>query len=325
MQLGFCLPFAGSWATPDNQVTVARRAEELGYSSLWVAQRLLYPLEPRNDYPSAPGQPWPSPFERLVDPIVTLAFVAGATRRIRLGTATLIAAYVPPVVLAKQLATLDIVSGGRLDVGLSLGWSQDEYEACGVPFAERGARLDEYLRCLAALWSDDPVEFSGRFYSVPRSLFQPKPRQRPRPPILVGGYAPATVRRAATLGDGYLGGNVPLDRIAPLVAELRAAAADAGRDPSGASPASPRDPGSFRIVCRGSVRLSDEPLGDDDRRPLWGSLDQIRSDVARYRDAGLDELFFELNFDPALAAPDADPKASMATALLLLEELAPAT
>ena len=312
MQIGFSLPFAGSWATPQNQVTVARRAEELGYSSLWVAQRLLYPLEPRNDYPSALGQPWPSPFERLVDPIVTLAHVAGATRRIRLGTATLIPVYVSPVVLAKQLATLDIIAGGRLDVGLGLGWSQDEYEACGIPFKDRGARLDEYLRCLQALWSDDPVEFSGRFYSVPRSLFQPKPHQRPRPPILVGGYAPATVRRAATLADGYLGGNVPLARVVPLVEELRVAAADAGREP-----------GSLRIVCRGSVRLLDEPLAGGDRRPLWGSLDQIRSDVARYRDAGLDELFFELNFDPAIGSPDADPKASMATALLLLEELAP--
>jgi len=310
MQLGFCLPFAGSWATPDNQVTVARRAEELGYSSLWLAQRLFYPAEPRNDYPSAPGQPWPAAFEQVVDPIVTLAHVAGATRRIRLGTATLIAAYVPPVVLAKQLATLDLVSAGRLDVGLSVGWSEDEYEACGVPFKERGARLDEYLRCLQALWGDDPVEFAGRFYSVPRSLFLPKPRQRPRPPILVGGYAGATVRRAATLADGYLGGNVPLARLVPLVEELRAAAAAAGREP-----------GSFRIVCRGAVRLLDEPFEGDDRRPLWGSLDQIRADVARYRDAGLDELFFELNFDPTIGSVHADAKASMATALHLLEEL----
>ena len=312
MQLGFSLPFAGSWATPDNQGTVARRAEELGYSSLWVAQRLLYPTEPRNDYPSAPGQPWPAAFEAVVDPTVTLAHVAAVTRRIRLGTATLLAVYVPPLVLAKQLATLDIVSGGRLDVGVSLGWSQDEYEACGVPFRERGARLDEYLRCLQALWGDDPVEFSGRYYTVPRSLFRPKPHQRPRPPILVGGYAPATVRRAATLGDGYLGGNVPLARVVPLVGELRAAASAAGRDPD-----------ALRIVCRGSVRLFEEPQPEEDRRPLWGSLDQIRGDVARYRDAGLDELFFELNFDPAIAAPDADPKASMATALRLLEELAP--
>jgi probable F420-dependent oxidoreductase len=312
MELGFCLPFAGSWATPDNQVTVGLRAEELGYSSLWVAQRLLYPLEPRDDYPSAVGQPWPAPFEQVVDPIVTLTHVAGATSRIRIGSATLIAAYVSPVVLAKQLATLDIVSEGRLDVGVSLGWSADEYEACGIPFRERGARLDEYLRCLQALWGDDPVEFSGRFYTVPRSLFLPKPRQRPRPPILVGGYAPATVRRAANLADGYLGGNVPLAKVVPLVDQLRSAARDAGRDPA-----------ALRIVCRGAVRLFDSPLPDDDRRPLWGSLAQIEADVARYRDAGLDELFFELNFDPMIGSRDADAKASMTTALQLLEALAP--
>jgi alkanesulfonate monooxygenase SsuD/methylene tetrahydromethanopterin reductase-like flavin-dependent oxidoreductase (luciferase family) len=143
-------------------------------------------------------------------------------------------------------------------------------------------------------------------------LFLPKPRQRPRPPILVGGYAPATVRRAATLGDGYLGGNVPLARIVPLVQELRSAAADAGRDPA-----------ALRIVCRGAVRLLDAPLDGNDRRPLWGSLDQIQADVARYRDAGLDELFFELNFDATIGSRDADPKAAMSVALHLLEALAP--
>ena len=312
MQLGFSLPIVGTWATPDNQVTVARRAEELGYSSLWVAQRLLYPTQPRNDYPSAPGQPWPPAFEAPVDPIVTLAVVAGATRRIRLGTATLLAVFVPPVILAKQLTTLDLVCDGRLDVGLSLGWSEDEYEACGVPFRERGARLDEYIQCLQALWGPDPVEFSGRFYSVPRSLFQPKPRQRPRPPMLVGGYAKATVRRAVTLADGYIGGNVPLAEVAPLVNEVRSAAEAAGRDPA-----------AFRIVCRGAVRLMESPLSGDERRPLWGSLDQIRTDIARYRELGLDELFFELNFDPTIGAPEADPKVSMATALHLLEALAP--
>jgi probable F420-dependent oxidoreductase len=215
MKLGFALPVAGSWATPSNQVVVARRAEELGYHSLWTVQRLLYPTEPRNDYPSAPGQPWPAPFKMVVDPMVTLAHVAGATRTIRLGTAVVVAAYFAPAVLAKQLATLDIVCGGRLDVGIGVGWSEDEYEAAGVPFHRRGARTEEFLRCLHALWADDPVEFKGEFYSVPRSLFLPKPQQRPRPPILLGGYAPATVRRAVTLADGYLGGNVPLARVAP--------------------------------------------------------------------------------------------------------------
>ena len=312
MELGFSVPVAGSWATPSNQVRVARRAEELGYHSLWTFQRLLYAVAPRNDYPSAPGQPWPAMFQRVVDPIVTLAHVAGATEHIRLGTAVVVYAYFAPAVLAKQLATLDIVSGGRLDVGIGVGWSEDEYEAAGVPFRRRGARLEEFVRCLSALWADDPVEFDGRFYSVPKSLFQPKPRQRPRPPILLGGYTPATVRRAATLADGYVGGNVPLARVAPLVEELRRAAKEAGRDPD-----------AVRVVSRGSVRLVDEPLGGD-RRPLWGSLDQIREDVVRYREAGLDELFIELNFDPIIAAPDADPARSLATALTLLEALAPA-
>jgi len=114
------------------------------------------------------------------------------------------------------------------------------------------------------------------------------------------------------VADGYIGGNVPLERIVPLLDELRGAVADAGRDPA-----------AFRVVCRGAVRLLDEPIGGDGRRPLWGSLDQIRNDIDSYRAAGLDELFLELNFDPAVAAPGADPKAAMDKALRLLDEFAP--
>jgi hypothetical protein len=135
MKLGFSLPMAGAWATPDNQVLVAQRAEALGYHSLWVFQRLLYAVKPQNDYPPLPGQPWPKAFERVMDPLVSLAFVAGVTRRIRLGTSVLIMPYYTPVMLAKQLATLDVVSRGRLDVGLGLGWSMDEFDA-GPPVVE---------------------------------------------------------------------------------------------------------------------------------------------------------------------------------------------
>jgi probable F420-dependent oxidoreductase len=275
MKLGFSLPTAGDWATPENQIRVAREAEALGYHSLWVFQRLLYPLEPRNEYPPVPGKVWPKPFERVLDPIVTLAYVAAATTRIRLGTSVLIMPFYTPVVLAKQLATLDVLSGGRLDVGLGIGWSEDEYEAVGVPFRRRGRRGDEFLRCLDMIWSQDIVEFAGEFFSVPRSRIEPKPVQKPRPPITIGGYGPRVVRRAVELGDGFNGGNVPLDAIEPLVAQVRQAASVAGRDPN-----------AVHIVCRGGYRACETPQGKD-RRPLWGTLDEIREDIGRYADAGV--------------------------------------
>jgi probable F420-dependent oxidoreductase len=283
MKLGFSLPVAGAWATPDNQVRVAREAERLGYHSLWVLQRLLYPVKPQNDYPPMPGRAWPDCFESVADPVVSLAFVAGATSRIRLGTSVLVMPYYTPVVLAKQLATLDRVSGGRLDVGLGVGWSRDEYDAVGVPYDKRGRRADEFLRCLKAIWTEDPVEFHGEFYRVPRAAVRPRPVQVPHPPITVGGYGSAAVRRAATFGDGFSGGNMPLDRVAPLVRELRMAAERAGRDP-----------GRLPVVCRGTFHPFDTPQGPS-RRPLFGSLDEIREDVRRYAELGLTELFLEAN------------------------------
>jgi probable F420-dependent oxidoreductase len=302
MKLGFSLPMAGSWATPQNQILVAQRAEALGYHSLWVFQRMLYPIKPQNDYPPLPGQPWPKSFERVMDPLVSLAFVAAVTSRIRLGTSVLIVPYYTPVMLAKQLATLDIVSGGRLDVGLGLGWSKDEFDAVGVPHEGRGKRADEFLRCLKAIWTEDPVEFKGEFYSVPRARVEPRPVQRPHPPITIGGYGPTVIRRAVTY-DGFNGGNVPLGQVAPLVKEIKAAAEAAGRDPA-----------TLQIVSRGSFQLHAEPKGPD-RRPLWGSLAEIRQDVERYAEAGLTELFLEANFDPR--------GVTLEGALEVLEALAP--
>jgi len=303
MKLGFSLPTAGEWATPENQIRLARQAEALGYHSLWVFQRLLYALEPKNEYPPVPGRLWPKPFERVFDPIVTLAYVAAATSRIRLGTSVLIMPFYAPVVLAKQLATLDVLSGGRLHVGLGIGWSQDEYEAVGVPFKHRGRRADEFLRCLDAIWTQDVTEFHGEFYHVPRARVEPKPVQKPRPPITIGGYGSSVVRRAVELGDGFNGGNVPLDKVAPLVQEVREAATLRGRDPA-----------KLHIVCRGTYRVHDAPQGKD-RRPLWGALDEIREDIQRYAQAGLTELFLEGNFAPG--------GASLAQALDVMARLAP--
>ncbi|HEX6212316.1 MAG TPA: TIGR03619 family F420-dependent LLM class oxidoreductase [Methylomirabilota bacterium] len=286
MDLGFGLPVAGEWATPEALVAVARRAEALGYRAVWTFQRLFYPVAPREEYYGAPGGPWPAAFASVMDPLAVLAFVAASTRMIRLGVSVLVMPLYQPIVLAKQLATLDVLSAGRLDVGLGLGWSSDEWEAAGASMARRGARADEFLRVLKAVWTEDPVEFSGEFYRVPRAHVAPRPVQRPHPPLLLGGYHPGVLRRAATLGDGYTGGNIPLAELTATVARVRDAAAAAGRDPA-----------RFPIVCRGSFNLTPEPLGAP-RRALWGSAGQIREDLRRYAEAGVTQVFLEPNFQP---------------------------
>src|SRR3954467_4150453 len=144
MQIGFGIPVAGSWATPDNQVRVAQRAEELGYASLWTFQRLLYPEKPESER-------WAPAYQSVVDPLITLGFLAGQTSRIRLGVAILNAPFFSPILLAKQLATIDNVSHGRLDAGLGLGWAPEEYAAAGASFERRGRRMEDFIRCLDAV------------------------------------------------------------------------------------------------------------------------------------------------------------------------------
>jgi probable F420-dependent oxidoreductase len=271
---------------------VAQRAEALGYAGLWVYQRLLYPVKPRDEYYGAPGATWPAAFTSSLDPIVTLTFAAACTRTIRLGVSVLIMPFYAPVVLAKELATLDVLSGGRLDVGLGLGWSSDEYEAAGADPHARGARADEFLAVLKAVWTEPEAEFRGRFYTIPRARIEPKPVQRPHPPLLIGGYSDGVFRRAARLGDGYAGGNIPLADMAAVVTRVRQEAAAAGRNPE-----------RFSVVCRGSYAIDPEP-GGPQRRPLRGSLEEIREDLCRYAASGVTHLFLDPNFQPGGAVLD---------------------
>ena len=299
--LGLGLPVSGSWATPDRAAAFARRAEELGYASLWSFQRLLYPVEGELG----------AVYRSVLDPVVALAHVAGVTRTIRLGTAIVNAPFQAPVVLAKQLATLDVVSGGRLDAGLGLGWSPDEFAAAGVPFERRGARVEEYLRCLAALWADDVVSFDGEFYRVPPSRVLPKPVQSPHPPLLLGGTAAASLRRAGRLADGWISSSRhDLTRIGGDIAGIREAAEEAGRDPA-----------QLRFVVRGLVKLV--PDAPADRRPLHGSPEQVREDLAGLAAQGVTEVFLDLNFDPDIGSPDADAERSMSYADEVLDAFAP--
>ena len=301
MQLGFAVPVSGSWATPANGSEMARRAEELGYASLWTFQRLLSPLD--GDAPILDPQ-----YRRVHDPLATLAYLAAQTTTARLGVAVVNMPYYAPILLAKLLTTIDHLSDGRLDAGLGIGWSPHEFEAVGAPLGERGARAEDFVRCLQAIWTDEVVEYEGKFYRVPRARVDPKPVQKPHPPILFGGTAEPALRRAGRLADGWISSSrEDLSRIDGSVDIVRRAAADAGRDPE-----------KLRFICRGVVKVR-----AGERAPLVGSLDDIRADLADLAAKGITETFIDLNFDPQIGSPDADPAVSMRRAHEVLEALAP--
>ncbi|MFC7587199.1 TIGR03619 family F420-dependent LLM class oxidoreductase [Nonomuraea antimicrobica] len=192
MRVGFAVPQSGPWATSANMRRVATRAEELGYAELWTFQRLLYPV----------GHPMGPTYRSVHDPLITLAHLSAVTGAIGLGVAV-INAYVQPVELAKQLATLQTLSGGRLTAGVGLGWVPEEFEASGVDMARRGRRAEEFVEVLRKAWTDDVVEHSGDFYRVSPAHIDPKPVPGP-PPVLLGGTAEVALRRAARLADGWV-------------------------------------------------------------------------------------------------------------------------
>jgi probable F420-dependent oxidoreductase len=243
---------------------------------------------------------------------VTLAYLAAHTSRVRLGVAVLNMPWYSPILLAKLATTIDHVSAGRLDLGLGLGWSQVEYDAAGAPFERRGERADDFLACLTAIWTDDPVDYESEFHVVRRAHVHPRPVQQPHPPVLLGGAAPPALRRAGRLSQGWISSSgQDLSNIGSQIAIVREAATAAGRDAD-----------ALRFVCRGVVRL--RPGGAEERRPLTGSFEEIRADLALLADQGVTEVFVDLNFDREIGSPDADPEVSMHRAHEVLDTLAPA-
>lgn len=281
MRVGFGLPQHGGAARPDGLITIARRAEALGYNSLWVWERLLAPVRPRAPYPIGDGT-HPDVFRSVLDPLETLAFVAGHTSRVTLGTSVLNLPWYNPALLARQLTTLDVLSGGRLRVGFGVGWLPEEFEAVGVPWAGRGKRADEALRVLKAIWTTDPVEFHGEHYQIPRSFVGPKPVQKPHPPIYMGAFVPAAMRRIAREANGWTPVGVPLAAVPEMFGAIKAMAREAGRDPD-----------ALELVVRANVAITEQPLGAD-RSDYHGTLEQIAEDVARTRRIGATEMFFDL-------------------------------
>jgi len=302
MKVGISLPQLGPQASPESLIKVARRAEELGYDSLWVLERLLWPLAPKEPYPAAPDGKLPETYQSVLDPIETLTFVAAHTSKAQLGTSVLVLPYHSPIQLARRIATLDVLSGGRALVGVGAGWSRDEFEAAGAPFERRGARCDEFLRAMIELWTTDPVKFDGEFYRIPESMVGPKPLQKPHPPIYVAGFGQYTFDRAARFGSGWNpAGIMSFEALGAMINQFRQTAERAGR-------------GAMEVVLRSFTMLFKAPAGGG-RSPMTGSLDQIREDTARLRDIGVTHL---IQSPPAIGF---DPSATADEMLTLMEQL----
>ena len=291
MRLGFTVPQFGPDAGPDALLEVARKAEDLGSDSLWVAERLLYPLNPKAPYPATADGSLPLPYRRSLDPLAILAYLAAATNQVRIGTFINLTFH-NPVILARELGTIDVLSQGRLDIGFGVGWSPDEFEAVGVPMQNRGRRAEEALQVIETIWHDNPVEFEGRYFRVPESFFDLKPVQKPRPPVYMGAYTPATMDRVAHLADGWLPTGIPLGAMEQMFAAIKQGAAEAGRDPA-----------SLKLIVIAHPEFHPAPLGDD--RPIFaGSAEQIESDILATRQLGADELIFNALFSPDIGSTE---------------------
>src|SRR5215813_4989691 len=291
MRFGFALPQVGSAVGPEPLVTVAKRAEDLGFDSLWVLDRILWPINPQVPYPIGDGS-LPAKYKSVLDPLETLTFAAAHTRRIALGTSVLNLPWYTPVLLARRLTTLDILSGGRLRVGFGMGWSLDEYEAAGAPWEERGKRADEIIAALKTIWTTDPVEFQGKYYRIPKSFIELKPVQKPHPPIYMAAFTPSAMKRVAKEANGWFPVGVPLAAVPQMFEGIKGMAKEAGRDPA-----------ALELIVRANAEFSDTPINKD-RADFTGALEQIAGDVAETRKLGAAEIVFDVQFSPDVKTVD---------------------
>ncbi|MFF4506447.1 LLM class flavin-dependent oxidoreductase [Streptomyces sp. NPDC001401] len=283
VQIGAALPSSGAGASADALVAVAQAAERMGLGSVWTYERLLRPTQPiPMGGAGGPVMEGPPAWADVYDPIETLAYVAAKTEGIRLGTSVVAALLHNPVVLARRLATLDRLSGGRLLAGLGQGWMEQEFTAAGVPMARRGAGFEEHLGVMRAVWGPNPVRHEGRFYQVPESEIGPKPVQPGGPSVLVGAATPPAVDRAARLGLGLSLVVFDWDALRNTVATYRRTAEAAGHDVA-----------SLPLLVQVNGTVTD---GDavDERAPLTGSVEQVADDLTELDRLGADHVYWSM-------------------------------
>jgi len=289
VRFGFYLPTRGRTAESHAIEAMVAHGEALGFSSVVVADHLVFPVTIHSRYPYTVSGAFPGQGDAL-DQLSLMAFVAGKSRRLRLISSVMILPHRNPVVTAKMLATIDVLSGGRVTVGVGVGWLREEFQALGAPdFDRRGAVSDEYLRIFKTLWTQDPASFRGEFYSFEALRCLPQPTQKPHPPIWVGGHSKVALRRVARLGDGWHPvGATPAVPLRPP--EMRASLDELRR----LADAERRDFAALTISFK--APLYDPGQGVDggaDRRPFTGSTQAIADDIGIYAGLGVSELIFD--------------------------------
>lgn len=288
MRYGFYLPTRGPTATRDGILALAREGERLGLHSAMIADHIVFPTESESTYPYTVDGKHPSMGDAL-EAFSILGVVAGATERLRLVTSVLVLPYRNPVLTAKMVASLDVLSGGRVTLGVGVGWLKEEFDALASPdFTRRGAVSDEWIGIFKQLWTHSPATFEGRFYRYRDIRCEPFPVQKPHPPIWVGGHSPAALRRAARHGDGWhpvgaiAASPLPPQEMAAHLATLHRMTREAGRDPA-----------ALTISYKAPLYDAAIPDRDGSRRSFSGTAEEIAGDIRAFAAIGVHELIFD--------------------------------
>ena len=260
---------------------LAEVVEETGYDSIWVSDRTVFPTDLAARYPESYGPGGSDPdAQNVLEALTVLSFVAGATKRVRLGTSVLVLPFRNPVLNAKMITTLDVLSGGRVIFGVGVGWMQEEFEGVGASYRDRGALTDEHIEMFKALCTEEVAEYDGEHFQLSGMVFFPKPVQRPHPPIWVGGNTRFALRRAARLGDGWHGTRVTPKELVKKRESLRRLCEENGRSPD-----------SVAVTLRATLVLGEPQRSQSgERAPLTGTAGEILEDIRRYEEAGLEYL-----------------------------------
>ena len=275
MKFGFIIPHNFGLDDPKDVLNIGKRAEELGFDSVWVNHHILnvgYIFDRLGSKP-------------YYDAITVLTWVAAHTERVRLGTTVLVLPYLNPLVLAKTLATVDVMSKGRLNVGVGVGALKPESDALGSTFETRGRYADESIKIMRELWESEDPEFDGEFFSFSGVKFSPKPIQKPGPPILIGGASRAALRRVATLGDGWHPIRQSIADLKQNIATIHSLAEEAGRDPS-----------EITVTVRTELDVLDS-RSDVTESSMIGTADQLRATIEQYEEIGVSELVLSVSTD----------------------------